>query len=320
MRHFYVCWEMQNYAAARNLAADLPRKAGAYWRFYFGPLFTIPLVAIAALWRKRDTRLLLLLLAGFSIALVGQVWHNPHYAAPATGLVVLVVTSGMRQLRAGGGRIGLNIVRLLPIAVAGMLLIQVSASRAEQDVPAQAGWRWPPPGNLARARILHELEKSPEDHLVLVRYSLAHDPGDEWVYNRASIDAARVVWARELDRESNAALLQYFAGRRVWLVEPDVVPTRLVPYENAPARPMPFVQVGAPGIAVLRSAEELRQRVLARTDSREPRTCDFWNFIFTQATGIGPADPNSADRCYPNDNRAAPVSFDDWFRWLARQR
>jgi len=63
---------------------------------------------------------LLLMGAAFSLALVGQVWHNAHYAAPATGLVILLVIAGMRRLqlwRRPGGR---SLVRCLPMACAAM--------------------------------------------------------------------------------------------------------------------------------------------------------------------------------------------------------
>jgi hypothetical protein len=53
-------------------------------------------------------------------------------------------------------------------------------------------------------------------------------------YNRADIDRARVVWARELDPAANSKLLNYYAGRTVWLFEPDATPPFIGPY--LPAR------------------------------------------------------------------------------------
>jgi hypothetical protein len=54
----------------------------------------------------------------------------------------------------------------------------------------------------------------------------------EWVYNRASIDQAKVVWARELDAGRTGALLDYFRSRRVWLIEPDSPEPVLKPYSG----------------------------------------------------------------------------------------
>lgn len=65
-----------------------------------------------------------------------------------------------------------------------------------------------------------------------MRYSAAHPPELEWVYNRADIDGSKVVWARDMGREQNAELLRYFETRRIWLVEADLTPPRLSAYPS----------------------------------------------------------------------------------------
>jgi len=318
MRHFYVDWEMLCYRVSRT-PAELLHKL-VYYRFYIGPLLTLPLLAIPALWRDRRARPLLLMAAAFSLGMAVEVWHNLHYAAPATGLAVLIVVLGMRRLRLWtfrGQPVGRYLVRGLPTACLAMFAIQIAAGPFAPNGIAPAAWRWPEPAGLTRAAILQQLEATGERHLVLVRYSAVHEPGDEWVYNRADIDRSPVIFARELDRASNQKLLRYFSGRRVWLIEPDRPSPHLVPYGDAPPRLMPFLPIGAPGIAVLHSADEVKRLVLAETGDAAPRTCDGWNYEFTAATGVKGPDVTS---CFPSGARSEPVPFDHWLAWLLRQK
>jgi hypothetical protein len=77
---------------------------------------------------------------------------------------------------------------------------------------------------------LHRLENTPGQHLIIVRYGRSHQSDPEWVYNAAEIDAAKVVWARDMGEQNNQELLQYFKDRNVWLLEPDESPPKLSPY------------------------------------------------------------------------------------------
>ena len=81
-----------------------------------------------------------------------------------------------------------------------------------------------------RVRIEARPEQEPGRQVVFVRHEPSHQLGIEWVYNRADIDTARVVWARALCPEKNTELLKYFEGRRFWLVEPDRNPPQLSAY------------------------------------------------------------------------------------------
>jgi hypothetical protein len=67
-------------------------------------------------------------------------------------------------------------------------------------------------------------------HLIIVRYEPFHNYDDEWVFNGADIDAAKVVWARELDPQQNRKLFAYFKDRKIWLFTPDTDNTNLEPY------------------------------------------------------------------------------------------
>ena len=310
MRHFFTALEMHRYQTARDdLFGDLIAKTASYWRFYVGPVLSIPLLGLLFARRWGRARNLPVMFAGFSLALAPQVWHNAHYAAPATGLILLLVMLGIRVMRTW--TLGMCYVRVLPLACAAMLLVQISAGSSPDDA---AGWRWPDYGGRLRAGLLHELQKMDGSHLVLVRYGPRHDAGDEWVYNGADIDGSKVVWARELDRGSNLHLLEYFKGRRIWLVEPDIQSPRLIPYEQAPLRPMLFIPPGAPGIESMRSVEDIKIKLYSSTN----QTCDVWNYYFTELTGV--SGPNTSKGCYDGGGRTQIVSFGHWFNWLLRMR
>ena len=119
------------------------------------------------------------------------------------------------------------------------------------------------------------------------------------------------MWAREPDPESNRDPIREFPGRSGWLVEPDQPSPRLRPYAGAPFRPMHFVPLGAPAIAVLQPGERLRCGILERA-AVPADTCAAWNGFFTEGTGAeGP--PLSEECRSPN---RPPVSFDRWHAWL----
>ena len=88
-------------------------------------------------------------------------------------------------------------------------------------------------GNQQRAMIERRLEQTPGSHLVIVRYTQSHPVHREWVYNRADIEHAKVIWARDLGEECNEKLIEKFRDHRVWLIEPDTDPAGLKPYSGA---------------------------------------------------------------------------------------
>jgi hypothetical protein len=183
------------------------------------------------MWKDRDVRRLALAAALFFGAGLSLQWlHSPHYAAPGTGLFFLLLTLGLHCLRGwkiGRTPVGLVFVRgLLPATV--LILVANSLHSA-----AGPGSRWLPIGPYQeppRARMLRQLEASGARALVIVRYLPGHSVHDEWVYNDADIDAAPVVWARDMGDEGNRDLLRYFDNRTVWLAEPDQHPPRITAY------------------------------------------------------------------------------------------
>jgi hypothetical protein len=150
-----------------------------------------------------------------------------HYFAPATAAVYLLLLEGMRNLyhRPWRGRLsGAAVVRIVPFVCFAMIVLRLVAISAHANL--EPAW---PRGNLGRVKILQQLESVPGQHLVMVRYAEDHDPNDEWVYNAADIDHARVAWAREMRINSDREVLEYFKSRKLWLLCPDKVPIQLEP-------------------------------------------------------------------------------------------
>jgi hypothetical protein len=229
MRDFYR-WELERFEEYRTLSGAAYRtwdKLVGSWKFYCGPLLTIPLLAFPWILTDKKMRLLFLVGAFFLLGLAVETWTLPHYVAPATGLIYLVLLQCMRHLRLWrwhGRPIGVALVRAIPIIACGMVLLRVGAVVTHAQI--EPAW---PRGNLDRLAITHQLEATPGSHLVIVRYGPHHDADWEWVYNAADIDHARIVWARAMSPREDQELLQYFSNRTVWHLDGDQSPPRLEP-------------------------------------------------------------------------------------------
>lgn len=236
MRDFYR-WELTQFEDNRTLGGALRRtrdKLLSAWQFYLGPALSIPLLAFPWILHDRRMRFPLATLAVFLAGLSPQTWTLPHYFAPATSLLYLVLLQCMRHMRLWKGRHsyrGTAAVRMIVVVCCAVFLLRVVA--ASTHTPIEPAW---PRGNLDRAAIIRDLNREPGDHLILVRYQPAygvqHDVDHEWVYNAADIDSAKIVWARDMGDQQNQELLRYFHGRRVWLLNGDQASPRLLPYSN----------------------------------------------------------------------------------------
>ena len=241
MRDFYR-WELSEFERNCTFTSYLSRsteKFFSWWQFYLGPLLTLPLLACPQVVRQRKMRLPLLIcaamIAGFSV----QTWTLPHYFSPATGALYILLVQSMRHLwqwsptrkpgqaPIGRAMIGPAMVRAIPVLACAMIVLRVAA--ALTHTPIEPAW---PRGNLERASLLQRLQQLPGQQLVIVDYGPQHNVDHEWVYNDADIDAAKVVWARDMGKNNNQELLQYFRNRNVWRVEGDNPAPNLLPYQD----------------------------------------------------------------------------------------
>lgn len=158
----------------------------------------------------------------------------PHYWAAYGGVLFLLAIRGLMRLRQWqptGRPIGPAIAAFL---VVGML---ASVVRGVPIAPI-LGISEYGDADTVRHKVLTRLSATPGQHVVFVRYGPTHGSGDEWVYNRADVDAARIVWCRAIGSEEDARVMSHYAGRRFWLAEVESTGARvrrLLPPGSPPA-------------------------------------------------------------------------------------
>jgi len=199
-------------------------------RIYCGNLiWLLPLAAFAPLlWRSKRTRFAAMLVLVIGAASIMEVWWYPHYGAPFAVVLLILLSQSMRYLRQwkyGGRELGRFLVSAIMIA---FLVVTVASAaqaiathRTVDQVQAKNAQK-----NSAETELL---EKHPGQHVVFVRYTRASDSRRAWIYNPANIDAAPVIWARDLGQMENERLRQYYRGRSFWLFQPDESMTA-IPY------------------------------------------------------------------------------------------
>jgi hypothetical protein len=191
-------------------------------QFYIGSLVFALLAALPLLIRNRRMARLLICLAAVGLGNLATTFLQIHYAAPLAGVFVILSCCSLRVfwlLQKRGWTIGGYLVPALCI-----LMVASFAASLPYAV------RQPEP--LIRVRIANELNASPDKHLVFVRYGANHIlVADEWIYNDANLSGAKVIWARDMGSEENRHILEDYPGRRVWLIEPDLNPLKLLSYK-----------------------------------------------------------------------------------------
>jgi hypothetical protein len=163
-----------------------------------------------------------------------------HYIAAATCLFVLMSVTGMERLSRlyfGGQAVGAEAARIVFfVCVAHFLfwygLHVFDTGKISLAMRSYETWDNINHGNPERRiAVNRQFSEVPGELLIFVRYAPQHLFQEEWVWNAADIDGARVVWARDLGPEENRKLRDYYPGRTALLFEPDARPMRLSSYQ-----------------------------------------------------------------------------------------
>jgi hypothetical protein len=209
----------------RSLWTSLIRKSHSTWLFFLGSALSIPFLAFPRVLCDKRIRFLLIQCLWSGLGLLVVVWFFPHYVAPLTATIFMLIVQMLRHLRLWTIRsrpVGVYLTRLVIL----LLVARVPFSVAYRSEHREFGW------NLERAGIVRELGTTTGKHLIIVSYSSGHIVDHEWVYNAADIDRAQIVWARQIPGRELKPLLEYFRERRVWILEADAHPIRLLPLSD----------------------------------------------------------------------------------------
>jgi hypothetical protein len=213
-----------------------------YRFFFFPPLYlALPLFLLALReWRFAWAAVSLLI---FALGANFYPFFFAHYIAAATCLFVLASVTSLERLSRLTIRevtAGQDAAQLILLLCAAHFLFWYGLHLFDRQPFSLAlrqyeTWDAINHGDSAgRSAIQKTLAEVPGKQLVFVRYWPQHIFQQEWVYNAADIDAARVVWARDLGADENDKLRRYCPDRKVWLLEPDARPPKLTRYEPAP--------------------------------------------------------------------------------------
>jgi hypothetical protein len=219
-------------AQENQTLAGFFRRARVKTYYFWLDLLVLPLpfvlLALPCAARDRRMRVPWMILGIFVAGLAIETWFLPHYFAPATALLYLILMQCMRHLRWFRWRsrpVGLALVRAIAVVYVGTVALRILLAVAH--IHPEKEWQR---GDMDRDSIVQRLDNLPGQHVVLVRYAPDFDLDREWVYNSSDIDASKIVWARDLGEEQNKDLLLYYRGRQFWSVEGDHSPPKLEPY------------------------------------------------------------------------------------------
>jgi hypothetical protein len=189
--------------------------AASAWAFYVTGWLSLPVALGLMLRGDPRIRLCRTMLAGalLTSSLYGP--FLPHYWAAYGVVFVFLAIQGLICLtrwRPSGTPLGWVTAFFLTVGVFASVLRVVPMG------PILGLWGT---GYVAplRRQLIDRLNEIEGRHVVFVQYGPSHDAGEEWVYNGAVIDAARIVWFRALSPEEDAEVIRYYPGRTFWVAE-----------------------------------------------------------------------------------------------------
>ena len=214
MERYWLEWGRARHEQQRelvNILTTVPSKLTRLLFFFLGP----GVIAIAGIRVRKSSGWTRLSFVGLGLVVGASLFTKgtfPHYIAPVTLWFLVVMGVGMAGLHRRARKKGtVNVAMATFVALAMSVCIAIGAFlTADHDSFAQD-----------RHGMLSTLQERPGKHLVVVTYGPQHNYHEEWVYNRADIDGAQVVWARSIDPAKDRMLIEHFSDRSIWLLYVD---------------------------------------------------------------------------------------------------
>jgi hypothetical protein len=226
-RHFDLeSRNRETYQRARSwrLSIDRPLDWLTLLRYYYGNLIWLLPVAVFTpfLWRSKRTRFVAVLVGAIGAASLIEVWWYPHYGAPFLAALLILVVQSMRYLRQwryNGRDVGRFLVSAVPVAAFLVMIVSEAEAIATQRTADQIQAR---NTQITQKETIEQelLKKQPGQHVIFVSYAGLPSPHEEWIYNKADIDAAPVIWALDLGQTENEKLRRYYPERFFWRFKP----------------------------------------------------------------------------------------------------
>jgi hypothetical protein len=207
MREIHTVFEQGDYKRLRTPTGFLAIAIYRLWTLISlharpWPLL-LPLFFGLATLKNKTLRWIWLTISLFLAGLWSENFFLPHYAAPSTAALLLVIIVGWQKLSRFT-----PLGRSVAIAMAvGVFTGSVLALCAPRDRDSQRAGQTTITDKLTTGK-----------HLIFVQYTPGHLMHDEWVYNQADIANARIIWARYLGSQADAPVTQHYAGREIWLL------------------------------------------------------------------------------------------------------
>jgi hypothetical protein len=223
--------EWSENATLRGFIHSGGRRLYHFCQVYLNPPLLFAFLALPCAVRDRKMRVPWLIASILLLGIEAEIcWVLPHYAAPATGLLFLIVVQCMRHARVFRWRrqaVGLAFVRAVTVVYIATVALRICL--AVTHVHPEKDWQH---GDMQRASIVQQLNALAGQHVVLVNYSPDFELDREWVYNLSDIDRSKIVWARDMGREMNQELLNYYPGRHFWTVHASASTPVLESYDS----------------------------------------------------------------------------------------